>query len=285
MGVIGVTGSTGRLGGRVAARLAGSGAQQRLIVRDPRRAQLHVGAEVVQADYSDADAVRRALDGLEVVLMVSASEAEDRVAQHLTFVDAATAAGVEHLVYVSFLGADPEATFTLARDHWFTEQRIQASGMAFTFLRDSLYADLAPDLAGSDGVIRGPAGDGRVSLVAIDDVAEVASEVLLGVSSHRDVAYDLTGPEALSLHEVADLLTRHTGRAYSYHPETVEEAYASRASYAAPQWQLDAWVSTYLAIASGELAEVSLAVEDVTGHAPTSLDELLARAAGADSSP
>ena len=275
MAVIGVTGSTGRLGGKVAGRLAGSGARQRLVVRDPARAPDHAGATVVQATYSDGDAVRRALDGLEVVIMVSAAEAVDRVEQHLTFVDAAAAAGVQHLVYVSFLGASPHATFTLARDHWATEQRIKHSGMSFTFLRDSLYADFAVHLAGDDGVIRGPAGDGRASMVAIDDIAEVATEVLLRASSHRDVAYDLTGPAALTLTEVAEVLTAATGRRYSYHPETVAEAYASRAVYDAPPWQVDAWVSTYTAIAAGEMAEVSTAIEDITGHAAASLADLL----------
>lgn len=274
--IFGVTGSTGRLGGRVAARLAGSGAQQRLLVRDPGRAPRLAGASVVEASYADGESVRRALDGLETVLMVSAAEAVDRVDQHLTFVDAAAAAGVQHLIYVSFLGASAHATFTLARDHWATEQRIQRSGMSFTFLRDSLYSDFAVHLAGDDGVIRGPAGDGRVSMVAIDDIAEVATEVLLGSTSHRDVAYDLTGPEALTLAEVAEILTAATGKPYSYHAETVAEAYASRAVYDAPTWQVDAWVSTYTAIAAGEMSEVSTVVEEVTGHAATSLAELLA---------
>lgn len=282
MAPFGITGSTGRLGGKVAERLAGSGAQQRLVVRDPSRAPHHPGASVVTASYSDGEALRRALDGLEVVLMVSAAEAVDRVDQHRTFVDAAADVGVQHLVYVSFLGASPHATFTLARDHWATEQHIQRSGMSFTFLRDSLYADFAVHLAGDDGVIRGPAADGRVSMVAIDDIADVAAEVLLGASSHRDVAYDLTGPEALTLTEVAEILTAATGKAYSYHAETIDEAYASREVYAAEPWQVDAWVSTYTAIAAGELAVVSTMVEEVTGHAATSLAELLAASTAAE---
>ncbi|MBI1378376.1 MAG: NAD(P)H-binding protein [Frankiales bacterium] len=279
MAVIGVTGSTGRLGGRVAARLAGSGARQRLLVRDPSRAPQLSGADVVAASYDEGAAVSRALEGVEVALMVSASESVDRVAQHLTFVDAAAAAGVQHLVYVSFLNAHPDATFTLARDHWATEQHIGRSGMSFTFLRDSLYADDMLRLAGDDGVIRGPAGDGRASVVAIDDVADVATEVLLRSAAHRDVAYSVTGPEALTLDEVAAVLTRRLGRTYRFHDETLEEAYASRAAYDAPDWLVEAWVSTYTAIAAGEMATVSTAVEHITGRPATSLDELAARIA------
>lgn len=160
MTVIAVTGATGRLGGRVAKRLAAANLPQRLLVRDPARAPQLNGAAVSPAAFTDRDAVCAALDGVDIVLMVSASEAPDRVDQHRSFVDAAAAAGVAHLVYVSFVHAARDATFTLARDHWATEQHVRASGMMFTFLRDNAYADFLPALVGPDAVIRGPAGQG-----------------------------------------------------------------------------------------------------------------------------
>jgi uncharacterized protein YbjT (DUF2867 family) len=212
--------------------------------------------------------------------MVSAAETPDRVAQHRTFVDAAAAVGVGHLVYTSFQGAAPDATFTLARDHWATEEYIRASRVAFTFLRDSLYADFLPLMIGDDGVIRGPAGDGRAAVVAQEDIAEAAAAVLRDPATHAGRTYDLTGPEALTFAEMAAIITRVTGRAVLYHAESVPEAYASRASYGAPDWQVDAWVSTYTAVAAGELAAVSPAVEHLTGHPATSLSQLL-RAGGA----
>jgi NAD(P)H dehydrogenase (quinone) len=268
---IAVTGATGQLGGRVARRLASSGVPQTLLVRDAARAPQLPGATVAEAAFTDSEAVRRALAGVPVVLMVSASESPDRVEQHRAFVDAAAAAGVGHLVYVSFVGAAPDATFTHARDHWHTEQHIRAAGLPFTFLRDNLYADFLPALAGADGVIRGPAGDGRVAAVAQDDIAEAATVVLTDPAAHAGQTYDLTGPEALTLHEVAGLLS------VVYEPETVEQAYRSRASAGAPDWLVEAWVSTYTAIAAGELAQVSDAVPRLTGHRATSLAELLKR--------
>ena len=270
-----ITGSTGQLGGRVARRLADAGVPQRLLVRDPARAPQLPGATAVRASYGDADAVRAALEGTSTVLMVSASETADRVDQHRTFVDAAVAAGVEHLVYVSFYGAAPDATFTLARDHWATEEHVRARGLEATFLRDGLYADFATALVGEDGVIRGPAGDGRVAMVAQDDIADVAVAVLRDPAAHAGATYDLTGPEELTLTEVAAVLTAVTGRAVSYVPETLEEAFASRASYGAPDWQVEAWVSTYTAIAAGELAGVSPAVPDLTGHPARTLEQVL----------
>jgi NAD(P)H dehydrogenase (quinone) len=273
--VITVTGATGRLGGRLAARLSAAGVPQCLIVRDPARAPQLPGAEVRQADYSDAAALIRALDGAGTVFMVSAAETPDRVRQHRTFVDAAAAAGVGHLVYTSFQGASPDAVFTLARDHWATEEHIRTSGLAFTFLRDSLYADFLPFMVGDDNVIRGPAGDGRAAVVAQDDIADAAAAVLSDPAAHAGRTYDLTGPEALTFAEMAAIITKVTGRPVRYHAESAPEAYASRASYGAPDWQVDAWVSTYLAVGAGQLAAVSPAIEQLTGHPATSLSQLL----------
>ena len=278
--MLAVTGSTGRLGGRVASRLAQTGRDQRLLVRDPSRAPDLRGAEIRQAVYDDTDAVAAALSGVETVLMVSAAEHPNRVAQHHCFIDGAVRAGVGQLVYTSFVGADAAAMFTLGRDHHRTEEYIRASGLSYTFLRDNLYADFFPMMVGPDGVIRGPAGDGRVAAVAQDDIAEAAVAVLSDPAAHAGAVYHLSGPEALTLTEVAATISEGTGRPVSFHDETVAEAYASRASYSAPQWQLDAWVSTYTAIAAGEFAGVSSDIETLTGHPATPLAEVVRRQAG-----
>jgi NAD(P)H dehydrogenase (quinone) len=273
--VVGVTGATGRLGGRVARRLSDAGASQRLLVRDPARAPRLSGSTVARAPFGDRRAVIAALASVPTVLMVSASETADRVEQHTRFIDAATEAGVEHLVYISFYGASPDATFTLARDHYATEEHIRASGMAFTFLRNNFYADFMPALVGEDGVIRGPAGRDRVAAVAQDDIADAATAVLLDPAPHAGSTYSLTGPESLTLDEIATTVAVELGRPARYDAETLEEAYASRASYGAPSWLVDAWVSTYTSIAAGEVARVTDDVERLTGHRATSLAELL----------
>jgi len=274
-GLIGVTGATGRLGGRVARRLAAAGVEQRLLVRDASRAPQLAGTTVAGASFEDTAAVREALTGISTLLMVSAAENADRLAQHTSFVDAAAAAGVEHLVYISFYGAAADCTFTLGRDHYATEQHIRARGLTFTFLRDNLYADFVGAMVGEDGVLRGPAGNGRVAAVAMDDIADVAAAVLSDPPPHAGATYRLTGPESLTLDDVAAALSTALARPVSYRPETVEEAYASRASYGAPPWQVDAWVSTYTAIANGEVAAVTDDVPRLTGHPATSLAELL----------
>ena len=92
------------------------------------------------------------------------------------------------VVYLSFLGAAPEVTFMFARDHWHTEEHVRATGVRHTFLRDSMYMDFLPTFAGTDGVIRGPAGDG-----------------------HDERTYDVTGSEAITLHQQRRDLYRRLG--------------------------------------------------------------------------
>jgi uncharacterized protein YbjT (DUF2867 family) len=276
MATLAVTGVTGGLGGRVARRLADRGVAQRLVVRDPARAPELPGAEVVGAEYGDGEAMRRALDGVDTLLLVSASEAFDRVPLHTGAVDAAVAAGVERIVYTSFLACSAVATFTFARDHWHTEEHLRQSGVRHTVLRDSLYLDYFPLLVGGDGVIRGPAGDGRVAAVARDDIADVAVAVLLG-DGHDGRTYDLTGPAAITLHQAAEELSKVSGRSITYHAETVDEAYASRAGYGAPHWEVTGWVTTYVAVAVGELDVVSDDVADLAGHPPMDLAAFLRR--------
>lgn len=272
LAVTGVTGTVGRL---TAALLAAEDLPLRLLARSPERAPHLPGAVAVRCSYGDRKTARAALAGVETLFMVSAAENAERLAEHRAFVDAAAEAGVRHLVYTSFFGAAPDATFTLARDHYATEEHIKEAGIPHTFLRDNLYLDFVENLVGDDGVIRGPAGHGRAAMVARADVARVAATVLRHPERHRDTTYDLTGPEELTLAEVAEKLSRHLGRAISFHDETVEEAYESRRKWPAPQWQYDAWVSTYTAIAAGELAGVSTAVKRITGRRPMSLDEYL----------
>ncbi|MGV0780022.1 SDR family oxidoreductase [Mycolicibacterium peregrinum] len=272
--LIAITGASGHIGRIVSRLLSSAGARTRLVVRDPNRVSTD-STNVKRATYSDRDAAIRALTGVDALFVVSAAESADRLEQHRTFIDAAAAAGVHHVVYTSFLGAAPKATFTLARDHWETEEHLRTSGMNWTILRDSFYLDFLPTLAGDDGVIRGPAGVGRVGAVARVDVARSAAAVLADLDSHAGQTYDLTGPEALDLTQVARTITEVTGRATTYQQERIEEAYASRHPYGVPEWQLDAWVSTYTAIAAGELALLTDTVERLTGLSPLNLIDVL----------
>ena len=271
-----VTGATGEVGGRVARRLASRGIAQRLLVRDASRAPRLDGAEVATiSGYGDRDSMRAALEGIATLFLVPAEEALDRIDQHKTAVDAAVDAGVERIVYLSFVGATPDNTFTLGRHHWATEEHIRTKDVAFVFPRMNLYMDFIPLFAGEDGVIRGPAGAGRVAAVLRDDIADVVAEILADPAAHDGRTYDLTGPEAVTLAEIADVLTRVTGRTVRFEDETVEEAWESRRASGAPDWMIEGWVTSYLAIANGELDVISDDVERIAGHPPLRLEDWL----------
>ena len=275
MTLLAVTGATGHVGGQVARLVADL--RPRLLVRDASRAPDIDGTTVAQASYDDVEASVAALRDVDVLLMVSGAESRTRRDEHRTFIRAAAEAGVGHLVYTSFAGAAPDARFTLGRDHFDAEQAVRESGIAHTFLRDNFYLDLLPFFADERGVISGPAGEGRVAAVARADVADVAATVLRSPAEHAGATYLLTGPEAITLAELAGRASAALGRDLRFEDQTVDEAYASRrAAYGAEDWQLDAWVSTYTAIRDGEVAAVTDDVLRVTGHAPRSLEDVLA---------
>ena len=272
-----VTGASGKVGGEVARLLHGApGIELRLVGRRVERLPELAEVERATASFADAAACRAAFDGADALLLVSAGEADDRLDQHRTAIEAAAGAGVGHVVYTSFLGASPTAGFTLARDHAATEDMLRGSGMGWTFLRDSFYADVLLDFAGPERVLRGPGGTGRCAFVARRDVAEVAARILRDPAPYAGRTLDLTGPVAVTLAEAALALTRARGEQYEYVDETMAEARASRAPYGAPDWQVEAWISTYTAIRDGELDLVSGDVQEVLGRAPRGVEEAVA---------
>jgi len=272
--MIAVTGATGGVGGRVAQALASQGLALRLVVRDAARAP-DLGAEVAEAQYRDGAAMRAAFEGAESVYLVSGSESADRVQEHFSAVDAAAAAGVGRIVYVSFMGAAPDCVFTFARDHAATEERIRSTGLAHVFLRSCMYAEYVPLFASAEGVIQGPAGDGRAAFVSRDDVADVAAAVLAAPAEHDGRTYDVTGPEALNLDEAAAILSEASGRAVVYERETLEQARESRRPSGAPDWEIEGWVTSYAALPAGDLEPPSDTVQRILDRTPRSLADVL----------
>jgi len=253
--MIGITGVTGKLGSYVANLVDKKGIAPVHLARSPERAKIYASAEIRKIVYANTPEVVEALKGIDILLMVSARENPERVKEHKDFLDAAKLAGVEHIVYTSFYGADERFTYT--------------------FLRDNFYLDFLIDMALENGEIRGPAGNGLVSAVARKDTSRVAAEILLNPKEWENQTLNLTGPEDLSMEEIVALLSKETGDAIAYVDETVEEAYESRKKWPAQTWEYDAWVSTYTAIKAGEQAGVSTDIEKVLGHPASSLLDTL----------
>jgi NAD(P)H dehydrogenase (quinone) len=273
--VIATTGASGKLGGKIAQRLAAAGAEQLLVGRDlARLPDLPAAGRRGPAEYADFAAMRAALAGADTLLLVSANLSGRRLEEHSAAIAAALAVGVQRVVYVSLLGAAPRATYVNARDHWQTEQYLAGTDVRYTVLRPAFYAAMLPRFADERGVIRGPAAGGRVSAVARDDIADVAAAILLDEtdpSPHDGQVYEVTGPEAVTLDQAAAELTRAVGRTYSYQDETAAQSRAWRHDLGDTAIEVENRVSWFLAIAAGEAAAVTDVVADLTGHPARSI--------------
>jgi NAD(P)H dehydrogenase (quinone) len=272
--VIGVADASGPVGRAVATRLDGLGVPQRLVVPDLSQAPRIAGAEVAEAAPGDPGAMRRAFDGVKALVLVAAPERHDPAPQNVGTIDAASAAGVERLVYVSALGARPNATYTAARRHFEAEQRARSTGMPSTILRASYQLDQLPTLCSAEGVLRNAAGDGRVASVSRGDLADVAVAALTH-DGHVGRTYDVTGAEAQTMSDIARHLAVASGRRVSYVRETVDESRESRIATGAAVWEAEDWSTCFGAIATGEMDVVSDTVTSITGREPQTLSDYL----------
>jgi len=294
-----VSGVSGQFGSTAAELILQRVPAEELIftTRDVRAAQKWAdrGVDVRHADYDDLELTTEAFRGAEALLLVSGVLVGPlRRAQHLRAVEAAKNAGIQRVVYTSYLGADKEGQEAIVTiDHRATEQAILASGMSWNFLRDSQYGQAMAEQAAAsallEGVFYGNQGEGKVAFVSRDDCARVGVELLLG-GGERDRAYDVTGPELLSYSDVAALVSEISGRDIPYVDLSDEEFYAQWDAIGVPRtsdgdfsaspfpWCSDDMVSFGRGIREGEMEVLSDTVQQLTGRAPVSLRELMVEA-------
>lgn len=272
-----VTGASGRVGGRIVARLAHEDVRVRALLRRPDSAgSPHV--EVALGDFTDRESLRAAFEGVDKVFMVClAQPAPRRLIAHRNVIEAAATARVSHLVYLSFLDPSLEASFPQARWHAMTEADIDASGVPWTFLRSGLYQS---SLLGAAGVIDGdrllaPAGQGHAAPVTWQDVADVAAAVLLG-SSHQGRAYDVTGAERLTWTDVATAVGHARRQPLSYEDIPSEEFAVLLTRAGLAEDLIDGMVGLFDTIRSGRLDVMSRTVQDLTGAPPVTVSQTFA---------
>jgi NAD(P)H dehydrogenase (quinone) len=272
-----VTGSTGHVGGLVAEELFERGEEMRLIVRDPSRAPELPGAEVVAADYGRPDLLAAALDEGDRVFMVSMHEGPGRrVPLHRAFVETAARRDVGQIVYLSFVNAARDATFLHARSHGETEELLADSGVPWTSIRNSMYADDIPGWFDPDGVAREPLGEARMSFSYRPELAK-AIAVTLTEPGHGGQVYDITTPESIGFHDLAHIASEVTGDRYRYEPATDEEWDERWRALGRSGWELEAGHTSYEAIRAGELDVVTDDYRRLTGLDPLTVAEIVDR--------
>jgi NAD(P)H dehydrogenase (quinone) len=270
-GVILVTGASGRIGRRVTELLARDGRRLRLMSRSPQKVSKAANAETVRGDFAEPSTLESAFAGITTALIISGSgEPGERALRHRNAFAAAAHAGVEHIVYLSLQGTAADSKYPYSRDHYLSEQYLAAEGLSFTVLRNSFYTDMFLEKFDARGVIRGPAGRGRGAFVSREDVARTSAAVL---RKPPGGIYEVTGPEAMSVAEVAARLSALVSRALRYEEESANAARERLREGEPSTRRIELSVGWFEAIAAGELQNVSNAVLRFTGAAPLTLEE------------
>jgi uncharacterized protein YbjT (DUF2867 family) len=265
-----ITGASGRVARRTAELLAGKGHALRLMSRNPQGVPNRVGAEVVYGDFAEPASLDKAFAGVTAALVVSGfAEPGKRALLHRNAFEAAARSHVRHVVYLSLQGASPDSKYPFSRDHAVSERFLAATGLPFTVLRNAFYLDMFLDMFDVAGVIRGPAKRGRAGFVSREDCARTAAAVL---NAPPGGTYDVTGPEALSLTDVARRLSVLAGRELRYEDESVEAGRAGRSGRGEPAWRVEVSLGWFEAIAAGELERTSDTVVRFTGQRPLDVE-------------
>ena len=268
--MIGVLGATGRVGRRVATGLAERGVEARALVRRPDR---ELALPAVQADLSAPATLAAALDGVDRLLLLTAHGPEQE-RHEAAALDAAVAAGVQQIVKISggapTLG--PNGTTPTAVAHWRSEQRIERSGLDFTFLRPSFYLQnllgaVAPTAAAT-GAIAAPFGHAPIAMVDARDVADCAIAALLDERTSRR-AWQLTGPRPVTFDAIGEIV----GVRYVNVP--VRLAARAMRRRGLPVAEIDHATRMAAYFASGADGTATDHVLRLTGHAPRSIEAFL----------
>ena len=276
-----VTGATGALNGttvdHLLARVPAAGLA--VTVRDPARAArfAEAGVEVRRADYADPASLPAAFAGADQLLLVSSSDPRaDAVALHRSAIDAAVAAGVGRLLYTSHQGAALDTPFGPGRDHARTEQLLEASGVAWTSLRNGFYAHSLDWLVGpwrETGVISVPV-DGPVSWTAREDEAEAAAVIITS-----DAAYDgpttLTAGAAPTFAEVAEIASEVAGRTIRTEVVRVEPWLAAQVAAGRPEGMARFTLGMFEAAGQGFFAGTDPLLATLLGREPRTVRDAL----------
>jgi uncharacterized protein YbjT (DUF2867 family) len=279
-----VTGASGLVGGETVRQMSGRRIPVRALVRDPGRAAglaALPGVEVVTGDLGRPESLGPALEDVGRAVLISSSDPTMAEVQS-SFIDSAAKAGVGHVVKLSGIIPGLDSPFRFARMHAEIEEHLAASGLAYTMLRAGefmqAYFRQVPNIAGRHE-LRLPMAGQRTASIDVTDIAAVIAAVLTG-TGHENQTYPITGPQALTMAEVAAILSEVTGTTIRYVDVPPD---------AARQAQLDSGMPPYLADGLAELfaerrAGKESAVSDLTpallGRPATSFAEFAARNAG-----
>ena len=271
-----VTGATGRTSSEVLRALLAKGEQVRALVRDPQTAGAiqGPGVELVAGDLEKPETWDAASQGVEKVFLLS-PEGPQMAELHGKFADAAKRAGVRHLVRMSMLVSNPDSPLVIAKWHGEADQSVANSGIPYTIIRPAPFMQIilgSATMIASDDMFSGAQGEGKVGVIDTRDIGNVVATILTS-DGHEGKTYPLTGPEALSMGELAGKLSAVLGKEVKYVNVSQEKAKADLMAMGMPDWMADGWVAIAMMISSGAANMVTPMVQEVTGKDPRSFDQ------------
>jgi len=277
-----VTGATGKLGRLIVETLAAkmSADQIGISVRDCSKATdlSDRGIRVRAGDFADPATLRRAFEGASQVLVISSnSSGAAAVEHHQNAIDAAGQVGAQRVLYTSHMGASSSSAFAPMRDHAATEDALNASGVAFTSLRNGFYASSAVMMMGpflKTGKVVAPR-DGPVSWTTHEDLAHAAVLALTEEGKLDGITPPLTGSEALNLAQLANMASELTGREITRVTISDEEQRSSMLSRGTPEPMVNLFGGLYKASRADEFARVNATLERLLGRPPVSMRQVL----------
>ncbi len=276
-----VTGGTGLNGKALLQRLSAGGVAVRALVRNPAKAEAIAAlpnVEIVLGDMARPETLAPALGGVERAMLISSSDPMMLEVQS-NFIDAAKKAGVKHVVKLSGIMPELDSAFRFARMHGEIEKRLEASGMAFTHLRAGefmpAYFRQASNIA-TKGAIFLPMEEARIASIDVGDIAEIAAKVLTG-PGHEGKIYPLTGPQALTMTEVAEKLSAAIGKPIRYVNVPPEAARQAQLAAGMPPYLADALFELFAERRNGKEAKVWPDAAALLGRPATSFDEFARR--------
>lgn len=273
-----VTGSTGKIGSLLVSALKTKGARFKALAHSDASAKAlsAQGVESVRGDLADLASVKRALEGADRLFLLSSTPHFDAI--EIPVIEAAKAAGVQHVVKVSAAGSHADAVSPLLRAHARIERALEQSGVGFTVLRPSWFMQnwvaFYSHAIKANQPVYANAGDARLAWIDARDIADVAAAALGGPGS-EGLVYELTGPETLSYSEVAARLGKLLGRAVTYVAVPDVAALQAMKGMGMDSWYAYGMVTLNQAVRRGIGDFLTGTVELVTGQAPRTIDAFL----------